>query len=346
MRALSLLPLALALAARLDAQPNTVVLNEVNFFTAFAPDQWIEIANLGDAPADLSTWSIYYATHTPMRPGNYWWAFPPSTILPARSFLRIRWGRAIQAAPPPGVIDTGDTVFHFLFGLGFEPLYTSYGALGLFDTQANNEVNDPARIRDFMAWGSAGQFRREDLAIQANRWVAGDRIPFAFNDTSIAFAGQVLGEPTRATEFFRDRSPTPGAGNTSNEIISLYGQGCAIGQAADALRMDVTSYPTPGNVDFNIRVGGFRAMNQVNILVLIFGDPIVEGIQLPGTPCRIYVDHFMALGFPVTQTPFLFSPGLEGARNKLIAMQAIGFVGSSVSDLVMSNGLYLRVGNQ
>ena len=72
----------LATAAAAATASAQVVISEVNF----SPNQgaatpWIEIHNRGAAGADLSSWSLYYATATPGKAGNYWYGFPPGSAL-------------------------------------------------------------------------------------------------------------------------------------------------------------------------------------------------------------------------------------------------------------------------
>lgn len=234
-------------ASSLDAQ--RVVISEIEF-TSRTDGQWIELANLGTQNADLTGWSLYQATLTQNKAQNYWWGFPRGTTIAPGEFLRVHWLKAVRTPPPAGSIDTGNTVHHFLFGLFAEPLDVQRGALALFNTQSNAQVNDREKIQDWVSWGTTG-FKREDLAIQNNRWKANSFAPTATTSPTPTLAYDYT-SPLGVHEgsfWFRDNTPTPGADNLGGAVVSVYGTSCQ-GNLTALAQQEVNGKPISGNRDF------------------------------------------------------------------------------------------------
>lgn len=338
-------------AAPAAAQSNLLQINEVNYTTNGAPDQWIEIANFSAAPFDLSNWSIYQATLTSGRPGNYWWGFPAGTTVPAASngvpgFLRVFWLRSVTANVGPNEINTGDQVFHFLFGLFAEPLARESGALALVDSQNNGDMNSASRYLDFVAWGTAaGTFRREDLAAQNGRWQFGARAAAPAVDQSLAFISFNLTEPSTPAMFFRDRTPSPGKFNHMGESLRPYGSNCVLGEGQPS-SLTANSIPASGNADFAFVVD--QVVPNQTIVGLLFGVELPNGLPWFQTPCRIWIDPalpFVAVGLTASTDPFTYSPPSPPnfGNSPPIALQAV--VGR-VNGTSFSNGMVVQFGMQ
>lgn len=200
-----------------------VLLNEVR---ADGNERWIELYNRSGATVDLSQWSLHQCTTTAGMPRNYWWPFPIGTTLAAGGFLRVHWDQAIPASVPPGELYTGDTPYHFMFGLGAEPLGNTAGALGLLRSQNNLLMNSATVIEDWVSWGQSG-FQRESLAVQAGAWTTGAFAASFGNGESLARNTPTVGTlASRAMEWFVDSTPTPSAQNVSGVQVVSYGQAC------------------------------------------------------------------------------------------------------------------------
>lgn len=304
--------------------PNLVQINEVNFTTSGAPDAWIEVANFGTTDADVGGWSIFQATHTAGLPGAYWWGFPTGTRIPARSFLRVRWLRPIEAGNTnPLLIDTGDTSYHFLFTLRGEPLSRTNGALGLVASKNGADMALPAVYRDFVVWGNdALPYAREDLAVANGRWVAGARTLAPADDQSLALISTDLAEPTRVDAYYRDLSPTPGRANHTVESASPFGAPCVLGLGQPS-QLSFLSLPIHGNTDFRVVVDNLGS--GPTALALVVGLP-----DDPGTPwvapCTIYVDlvrPYLVLPFSVSGETFAYRPPLDGEASKTLGVQVV-----------------------
>lgn len=333
---------ALALLLPATAQTNLVQINEVNFTTAGVPDQWIEIANFGANAVEMTNWSIYQATLTAGMPQNYWWPFPEGTRIPAGEVIRVRWLNPIDTGNTnPRIIDTGDTVFHFLFGLRGEPLSREVGGLCLVASQNNLDMNTASVYRDWLSWGTTpGTLPREDLAVQNGRWVAGARIPQAALDQSLALNSALLTEPTPTSAFFHDNTPTPGSHNHSGDQVTIYGTNCILG-VGQAPTLSVVSIPVPGNEDFAIVTDGLEAATSV--LGLFLGTPAPQGLPWVQPPCQLWIDYtlpIIGLGIVPSDTSFAFKPELRGVPGITIALQSIVVRSSSVG---FTNGVTLRV---
>ncbi|MBX3464051.1 MAG: lamin tail domain-containing protein [Planctomycetes bacterium] len=247
--AVALSTIAALAGGRLAAQ--SVLLSEVR---ADAQGRWIELHNRGASSVDLSTWSLHFASRTPSMPQNYWWAFPAGTTIAAGGFLRVHWYQAAPGVPGAGDVFTGGTFWDFLFGLGGEPLRGDRGALGLFRTQVDNQMNTPALVEDWVSWGDQG-FPREQLAIANGRWTAGAQAPAIAPGGSIARNTSALAAGAgHAQQWFADASPTPLAPNLSGAAVTSHGQACApaghhlLGQPL----LRAPSLPLLGNAQFGL----------------------------------------------------------------------------------------------
>ncbi len=332
----------LALLLPATAQTNLLQINEINFTTAGQPDQWIEIANFGSTAADMSAWSIYQATTTAGQAQNYWWPFPDGTRIPAGEVIRVRWLRAIDTGNNnPRLIDTGDTVFHFLFGLRGEPLSRDVGALALVASQQNGDMNTASFYRDWVSWGGTpGTLPRENLAIQNGRWTTGARVAQPALDQSLALNSAFLGEPTPTSAFFRDNTPTPGAPNHRGDVVANYGTNCILGVGqAPAIR--AVSIPVPGNEDFAIVTDGLEP--ATSFLGLFLGAPALQGLPWVEPPCQLWIDYnlpLVGIGIVPDATSYEFKPDLRSVPGLSIALQSIVVRSNSVG---FTGGLRITV---
>jgi hypothetical protein len=263
-------PLSAALALTLatgiaSTAPAQVVISEVNLTPqSGSDDRWIELRNVGPNKVDLDTWTIYLATKTPARANNYWFGFPRGTSVAAGAFLRVHWFAPVQASTATDIW-TGDTVFHFLFGYGAEPLDPKSGALALLSSQQNIDMNDPRFYRDWVSWGEGAQ-KRESIAAQAGQWVLNSFVPAPEQKDSIAWISFRDASPTPVAAWFRDRSPTPLADNHPAAALGEYGSNCGEG-SVPAPALVASSVATPGNQDFGFRIDGTTA-GQITVLML------------------------------------------------------------------------------
>lgn len=287
--------LALITVAALASAQQNVALSEVH-----VTDQWIELANLSGVNQDISSWTVYLATKTPGMPQNYFFGFPPGTVMAPSSFLRVRWLQPIPATPEPGSVFTGNTIFHFLFGLGAEPLQ-QISAVGLFRTQANNQMNTPSLIEDWVSWGD-GNLRREDLAAQNGRWTLGRFLEAPLSNESLARATSAIGTvSTKDLEWFHDQSPTPLESNTTAMGSNATPPACLApgNHLLGPPNLTLASYPVCGNREF-----GYRIANTSGVLgefvILVFSAGL--GNQAPllpptsGPPCPEYLNYALFMG--------------------------------------------------
>lgn len=270
-----------------------VVISEVNL-TPQDPgdDRWIEIRNLGASKVDLETWTVYQATKTVGTVKNYWFGFPKGTELQSGAYLRLHWMVPVKPTTPTDMY-TGDTIYHFMFGYGAEPLSAKEGALALISSQQNLDMNDPKFFRDWVSWGS-GNFKREDIAAAAGQWLLGSFVPAPANKESIAWISFREASPTPVTAWFRDASPTPGKDNHPGSALGEFGTNCAAG-TAPAPNLVVSSVATPGNQDFGFRVDGTNT-NQI-VALFLAAAPGSGSISIG--PCRLWIE--------ITPLPLVFS---------------------------------------
>jgi hypothetical protein len=285
---------ALSLAGLGLAQSQLMALSEISIDPS---DQWIELQNLTTTSQDISSWTLYLATTTPSQPQNYFYGFPPGTVVSANSFLRVHWLHANTTAPPAGELYTGMNLPNFLFGLGAEQLQT-VSAMGLFRSQANALMNTPSIIEDWISWG-AGNLRREDLAAQNGRWVLGRFVSPPQGTETLARATSFIGlTASKELEWFHDNSPTPGAPNAAQMLLTAFGSPCAApgNHLLGPLNLRCASFPVCGNRDFGYTIANTSGLlGEFALLVFSTGPaPANQPPLLPptaGPRCPEYTDY-------------------------------------------------------
>lgn len=341
------LPTLLAAISCLAASaPSQVVITEL-FFTPGTSndDEWIELRNLGTSSVNISTWSLYLATDTPALAQNYWFPFPANTSISSQSSLRVHW---MVPSQPKNLSEvyTGNSVFHFLFGYGAEELgNVANGAVALVSTQNNSLMNTSSIIRDWVTWGdgwtSTNRPRRESLAIQAGRWIAGSSVSMPQPGHSIALINTSQAEPTPVSAFFHDASPTPVLPN--NPVSGLNHENAAFtiierpqgsplqpcnGEGGTAPVVTALSVPTAGNVDFGLRLSNL-VPGQLALLILgvaeqptpwpftqfcTFNVALTPSIAIPYSVTTTTIDQPISLEITPTTTLFAQAVTLETPR--------------------------------
>ena len=336
------------------AAPSQVVISEVNLTPQnTSDDHWVELVNLSATPADLSGWSLYYATRTPGLPGSYWWAFPVGTTLQSAGFLRVHWFEPIQS-PTSTDIWTGNHHLNFLFGYGGEALQKTGGALGLLSSVSNARMNDPAIYRDWVAWGGSG-FPREGLAIANNRWISGQFIPSPVNAESLALDYEKNFEPTLPEAFFPDATATPLAPNSPGALVRNYGAGCDVG-SVNTPSIQIPSTPAAGNTAFEIVVTGTNGTTQNQLVMLVFGLQELPGIIIP-TPiytCPLWVDLSNSIivsqpaagsGAGETRFPLALTGVVTPVLGSFYVQGMLFLLPPTTTDHAGSAGVEFRIGN-
>ena len=320
--------------------PAQVVVSEINFSTNNPPgSQWIELVNLGTSTVDMSSWSLYYATQTPGQPNNYWFGFPAGTSLASGAYLRIHWREPVQASTATEIY-TGNSVFNFLFGYDPEPLVRVAGALALLSTQDNQLVNQAAFFQDWISWGASGS-RREDIAVVAGLWTAGQFVASPTRDDSIAFIDSAQAEPTPPSAFFRDATPTGVASNHPGAAAVSYGTNCNLG-AVTAPSLTALSVPTQGNRDFGLTIRNTTS-NESVFLLLGVAQATPPLFSLAGCPILVDVGQaIQVVGFNGQNGETSVPVSLLGPVMGRVFLQAITL--ASATDLGTSNGLDLTIG--
>lgn len=263
---------ALLLAGSVYTAPalaQDVYLSEVR---ADANEQWVEIHNRGAVAQDLSNWTLHAATTTQWMPNNYWWPFPGGTVLAPGAYLRVHWFADSPAAPAPGDLYTGTSPYGFLFGLGGEPLAAAEGAVGLFNSQSNGQMNSWTSVVDWVSWGTNG-FQRETLAVTAGLWTANRAAPAIPADNSLARDPEAIGVTTFADEsWFLDASPTPLMPNVTGAVIQSYGTACTLpgNHLLGLPELRATALPIYGSNEF-----GFALDHTTGI----FGEYVLVGFS-------------------------------------------------------------------
>jgi len=278
--------LGLALLSTVFAGPARaqVVISEIEFTAG-----WIELTNRGTAEVDISKWSIYQATKTTGRPQNYWFAIPGELKLKPAEFVRVHWMKPIPTSNnDPTEIYTGETVFHFLFGLWAEPLDNTSGALALIASQNNNDMNTPSLIMDWVSWGTSG-FKREDLAVTAGRWTKDSVAPAALvvPRPSLAYSYTHVGQRKSGADWFLDSSPTPKADNLGGAFARSYGTSCVTNQLPIANQI-TNGVPTKGHNDFWFGIDRTLSTSEFGLVML--GTANTKGILIPTLGCSLYLD--------------------------------------------------------
>ena len=177
----------------------------------------------------LGSWSIYHATKTPFRFGDYWYPFPATAEVRAKSYLRINWGKAIVTSPPKDTINTGDSSWNFLFGHGFEEFDIAQGAIAICKTKNNKEVSNANIFADWWQWGETG-FKRESIAVNnkpTSLWNSNSTLPKVPKDESLIVIADKLGFPHSLASFDTDKTPTPLSHNTLGMTVTQERKTCS-----------------------------------------------------------------------------------------------------------------------
>ncbi len=242
-----------------------VVISEIGFDSK---DQWIEIYNPTQKTFTLTGWSIYQATLTKNKPQNYWFGFPKGTQIDGGAFLRVHWLSPIKPSTKTDLY-TGNTVFHFLFGLFAESLDPSKGALALMNTQSNTKMNTASSFKDWVSWGTSG-FKRETLAGVNNLWLKNSFAPVPSGTPlpSLAYDYSTLGKIHSGKEWFLDGTPTPGKGNTGGAFVKTYGTSCNSGLSTLA---NLTAIGIPASGAKNFSVGIDRTLSPQEFAIFFVG---------------------------------------------------------------------------
>jgi hypothetical protein len=175
----------------LASHPN-VILSEV-LVDPVGPNsgnQLIEIQNLESGAVDLSGWQICYQFA--------YWGLPPSTTLGAGDFLVVH----VNAS---GTDDAQNVYTGTFLDM------TASDALSLYANA--DDFDDAANIVDFVQWGAGGQ-AREDLAVIAGLWTAGQFLPASTEGRSIERCNPAPG----ASSWSETPGLTLGASNGCNPV--------------------------------------------------------------------------------------------------------------------------------
>lgn len=272
LRHLCLLSAMTAVTASVTAQD--VYLSEVR---ADGQEAWIEVHNRGATAANLSTWSLHAATHTPGMAQNYWWPFPAGTTLQPDQYLRVHWYSLPDGSAQPGDLYTGTSPYGFLFGLGGEALHGAAGAVALFRSQSNSMMSTPAMVADWLSWGVAG-YQREYLAISAGVWSSGHAAPSIPDGASLARDVALIDVVADADEaWFVDHSPTPLGPNVTGAVAEPYGTACALpgNHMLGAPTLTTSGPPLIGDETFALRVGNTTGL---------FGEFVLIGFSVGAAP--------------------------------------------------------------
>jgi hypothetical protein len=277
-----------------------VALSEVR---ADAAERWIELHNRSNLPVDISTWSLHYCSRTPGQAQTYWWPFPAGTVMAADSYLRIRWFQVGVNVPGSPELWTGTSPYGFLFGLGGETLLGARGALALFRSQDNAQMNDAAVIADWLSWGEH-DFPREALAVGVGLWAAGRHAPAIPSGSSLARDPATIGTVAFPDlQWFVDNTPTPLQPNVSGASVQAVGQPCALpgNHLLGPPTLQATSLPLIGNPGFGLVVGNTTGIFGEFVLVAFSAAGVPQGAPsiLPpfsGVTCQHLVDPSMLIG--------------------------------------------------
>lgn len=289
--AASLTTFLLAIAA---LRGQGVLLSEVR---ADAGGRWIELHNRTASPVDVSSWSLHYASRTPGMPQNYWWPFPAGTVLAPDGYLRVNWFQSGTNLPGASELWTGTSPYGFLFGLGGEALQGDRGALALFTTQSNANMNTAAMVADWLSWGEH-DFVREPLAIAMGLWAPGRHAPAIPATSSLARDPSQVGTvafPDLA--WFVDNTPTPLLPNVDGAVVQSHGQPCTLpGHHLLGLpTLQAPSQPLLGNAAFGFTVSNTTGIPGEIVLVAFSAGaaPLGTPSILPtfsGVACRQEID--------------------------------------------------------
>ncbi|GAB4144309.1 MAG: hypothetical protein Fur0037_12050 [Planctomycetota bacterium] len=347
-----------AFCTPISAQGHAVAITEI---MPGGQDPWIELWNSGAAPADLSAWTLYLATDTPFRPQTYFFGFPQGTVMPADSRLLVHWLAPRPPQPAPGEIWTGETVYHFLFGLGAEPLPAAAGALGLIRSQSNSLMNTASLFEDWVSWGRSG-FARESTAVQAGIWTTGSAAPAIPPGSSLARVESAIGGPTApALQWFADPTPTPLEANVPGSSLLVIGSPCVTNgnHLFGPPALVPVSYPVPGNQAFALRVENTSGLLFESVVLAFGAAAAPQGLPSllppsPGSACPVLLDParlFAAQWFPArplrTELPLGLGQVGPAAAGVRFLVQALVLDRSSSFPPYQgtSNALEIRLGN-
>ena len=229
--------------------PAQLYVSEVSFQTS----PWIEIYNAGSQETDLSNHSLYYATKTPNRSGNYWFGFPAGTKVAGGNWIRVFWGAAIATPTDKRNVYTGSRNWHFLFGHGWEALNPSEGAVGIIKSKLNKDMNSADIFEDYVQWGRGG-FNREAIAVASKIWAKDTFVAKQEVGSSMSLLYERKAKPTPPSAYFSDFSPSPLQHNSAPaSVTTITTTGCGVNQPNPIL-LEGISIPVFGSKDFGLRV--------------------------------------------------------------------------------------------
>jgi plastocyanin len=174
-------------------------ISEVRWTTAHDQD-FVEIANLGDASGNLGRYRLSLGGQTPL-------------VLPLRDIVVPSTGRVVVNLNQSG---TNSATQIYFPGVTIGPA----GSAALYcatTMTADSAMTNAALMVDYVQWGTSG-WRNETTAGTAGLWNVGDVVPAVADGHSIEFCG------TRAEHGFPfwqgSPTPTPGSMNCATPVIS------------------------------------------------------------------------------------------------------------------------------
>ena len=263
------------LSASMSAQD--VYLSEIH---PSATEPWVELHNRSANTVDLSTWSLHCATATPFMPQKYWWPFPAGMTLQPGAFLRVHWFVSAPSNPAAGELYTGTSPYGFLFGLGGEALPQDEGAMALFRSQSNAQMNSSSVVVDWVGWGTSG-FQREPLAIAAGLWLPGRATASIAPGASLARDESAIGTTAWPDlTWFLDFTPTPGGPNVSGALVESYGTPCTLPghHLFGDPQLQASAMPQIGDAQFALELHNTTG---------IFGEFVVFGFSADAAPTAL-----------------------------------------------------------
>ena len=169
-----------------DPDPTSTDLNVAINEVSFQGTDWVEIANLGTETADIS---------------DYWLCLGPGTYEQLEN---------LQALAGNTVIPAGEFVV-----VAYD-LPDSDGGLGLYNSSDN--FGDASTLVDFVQYGAGGS-ARENVAVEAGIWTAGDFVPTVrLSSFSIGYDG----EGDASSDWFEVVNPTVGADNNTPIVTTTF----------------------------------------------------------------------------------------------------------------------------
>lgn len=290
----------------------TVLVNEVR---ADLGGRWIELHNRGATPVDLSTWSLHYCSRTPGMAQTYWWPFPSGTVLAANGYLRVNWYQVGVNVPGASELWTGTSPYGFLFGLGGEQLSGTRGALALFRSQQNLQMNTAAMIADWVSWGEH-DFPREALAVSEGLWTSGRHCPALPAGSSMARDAASIGVAQYTDlQWFFDSTPTPLLPNVTGAVVAAHGQPCTFPghHLLGAPTLSAISLPLLGNSGFALTVGNTTGVLGEYVLIAFSAEAAAPGAPpvlppISGVTCQQAIDIAQLITTRVMPSTILATP--------------------------------------